>query len=68
MNKNLSKKISRNTLADQVGVDPDYLTRIFHKEMGIGISAYLNLFRLEESHKLLSLTGITTVISKKKNK
>ena len=33
MNKNLSKKISRNTLADQVGVDPDYLTRIFHKEM-----------------------------------
>ena len=58
MNKNLSKKISRNTLADQVGVDPDYLTRIFHKEMGIGISAYLNLFRLEESHKLLSLTGM----------
>ena len=58
MNKNLSKKISRNTLADQVGVDPDYLTRTFHKEMGIGISAYLNLFRLEESHKLLSLTGM----------
>ena len=58
MNKNLSKKISRNTLADQVGVDPDYLTRIFHKEMGIGISAYLSLFRLEEGHRLLSLTGM----------
>lgn len=58
MNKNCTKKITRSILADQVGVDPDYLTRIFHREMGTGLLSYLNALRLAEANRLLVFTGM----------
>lgn len=58
MNKNFARRITRSVLADQVGIDPDYLTRIFRREMGVGLLTYLNLLRLAEAGRLLVFTGM----------
>jgi AraC-like DNA-binding protein len=58
INKNFSKKISRSLIARQIGIDDDYLSRIFHFEMGMTLFEYLNFFRLEESRRLLIFTNL----------
>ncbi len=58
INKNLSKKITRENLAEHSSVSPDYLTRIFKKEMGVGLWEYLNLIRLNSARNLLTYTGL----------
>lgn len=58
INKNFSKKITRENLAEHSNVAPDYLTRIFKKEMGVGLWEYLNLLRLSNAKNLLTYTGL----------
>ncbi|MGN0729634.1 helix-turn-helix transcriptional regulator [Treponema sp.] len=58
MNKNFQRKITRKNLASQVGMDEDYLTRIFRYEMGVGISGYLSHLRLSEAERFLVFTGM----------
>lgn len=53
MNKNIGRQLTREQFAQQLGVSVDYLTRIFHKEMGISLWDYLNLYRLHIAHRLL---------------
>ncbi len=59
MNHHISEKIDRTSLCSFLGLDIDYMSRIFKKEIGIGISEYLTSLRLEEAKRLLSLTGIS---------
>lgn len=59
INKNFSKKLSRKSLANQVGVTDDYLSRVFNLEMGIPLWTYLNLLRLNFAKELLEQTGIS---------
>ncbi len=58
INKNVSRKIDRTKVASQLGVDEDYLSRIFHEEMGIPIWTYINIYRLSVARRLLLETGI----------
>lgn len=53
----LGEEINRGTVAGQVFLNPDYLARIFKKETGKSIGAYLMEKRLHEAKKLLVQTG-----------
>jgi DNA-binding LacI/PurR family transcriptional regulator/AraC-like DNA-binding protein len=51
--------ISRWKLADTVNVSEDYLTRIFHREMGLSLWDYLNRYRIFLAAELLRQTDNT---------
>ena len=51
--------ISRWKLADSVNVSEDYLTRIFHREMGLSLWDYLNRLRIFRAAELLRKTDET---------
>jgi YesN/AraC family two-component response regulator len=46
-------------LADTVHVSEDYLTRIFHKEIGLSLWEYLNRYRIYIATKMLLETNDT---------
>jgi signal transduction histidine kinase/DNA-binding LacI/PurR family transcriptional regulator/AraC-like DNA-binding protein len=48
--------ISRQDLADHVGLSDDYLTSCFHKELGLTPVAYLNRYRVQQARHLLKNT------------
>ncbi|WP_407398181.1 helix-turn-helix transcriptional regulator [Treponema sp.] len=58
VDENIGKKFTRKEITNEIGTDRDYLTRIFHREMGIGLWDYINIIRLEEAKNLLTYTGI----------
>lgn len=49
----LSEEVNRTTMAKQFFLNPDYLARMFKKETGQSIGAYLQDRRLHEAKKLL---------------
>lgn len=59
LNKNASQQIVRWKLADAVHVSEDYLTRIFHKEIGLSLWEYLNRYRIYIATKMLLETNDT---------
>ena len=59
LNKNVSQQIVRWKLADTVHVSEDYLTRIFHKEIGLSLWEYLNRYRIYLAIKMLLETNDT---------
>ena len=59
LNKNASEQIVRWKLADEVHVSEDYLTRIFHKEIGLSLWEYLNRYRIYLATKMLLETNDT---------
>ena len=46
-------------IADRLAVNPSYLARIFKKEMGMTIKAYINDVRLNQGADLLMATDMT---------
>lgn len=59
LNKYASQQIVRWKLADTVHVSEDYLTRIFHKEIGLSLWEYLNRHRIYLATKMLLETNDT---------
>ncbi len=59
LNKNARSQISRWQIAEAVNISEDYLTRIFHKEIGLSPSEYLNRYRIGLAVEELKLTGST---------
>ena len=59
LNKNASEQIVRWKLADEVHVSEDYLTRIFHKEIGLSLWEYLNRYRIYLATQMLLETNDT---------
>ncbi len=59
LNKNARSQISRWQIAESVNISEDYLTRIFHKEIGISPTDYLNRYRIQLATEELRLTGST---------
>ena len=59
LNKHSSQQIVRWKMADTVHVSEDYLTRIFHKEMGLSLWEYLNRYRIYLATKMLLETNDT---------
>ena len=60
---NYAGALSRQEIADAVGVNADYLTRIFHRELGISPWDYLNRYRIRGAKTLLRTTraSISTI-------
>lgn len=51
--KHLYEKISMSELAESVALNPNYLSELFKKEVGVTISYYIQKEKIEESKRLL---------------
>lgn len=56
---NLSSALSVKKIASEVGLSPDYLTRLFKKEVGMNVITYMNTKRIYKSLKLLNATNLS---------
>jgi AraC-like DNA-binding protein len=54
-----ASQVSRWKLADTVNVSEDYLTRVFHKELGLSPWEYLNRYRIQLACDLLVRTNLS---------
>jgi AraC-like DNA-binding protein/nitrogen-specific signal transduction histidine kinase len=54
-----TEPINRKELAATVGVHGDYLTELFHREMGITLMTYLTRYRLQHACSLLQKSQFT---------
>jgi len=59
MNLHYASQIARWKLADTVNVSEDYLTRIFHREVGLSLWEYLNRYRIFLATEMLLHTNDT---------
>ena len=59
INLNLTSSLSVKEVAHEIGISPDYLTRLFKKELGSPVIAYINHTRIQSSLKLLNTTDLT---------
>jgi len=57
--QNYAQPINRKDIAAAVGVNPNYLSHIFHQEMNISLVDYLNRFRVQKAKELLLRTQDT---------
>ena len=57
IHQNYAIQLSRSTIARQLGVSKNYLTQIFHQELGISLWDYLNRYRVMQAKELLRQTG-----------
>lgn len=55
---NFGQEIARNDIAEQVYLNPDYLSRLFKKETGMSIGAYLLKKRIDTAKELLEQTSM----------
>jgi AraC-like DNA-binding protein len=53
LNQNYDHPLSRRELASTVGVSKDYLSHIFHQELGISPWEYLHRYRIKQAKTLL---------------
>lgn len=53
------RPFTRSRLAEAAGVNEDHLSRLFHRELGIGIWDFLNRFRMRKAKELLAATSLT---------
>lgn len=56
---NLHQKISLERLAERVGLSPTYLSKLFHKEVGVTVSAYITKKRIETAENMLKFSDYT---------
>ncbi|WP_242217912.1 AraC family transcriptional regulator [Bacillus cereus group sp. BfR-BA-01380] len=54
--KNIYHEISLHDLANVINIHPTYLSKLFREEVGIPLSEYIQMERVEEAKKLLTLT------------
>lgn len=59
MQQNYAQPINRNEIAAAVGINPNYLSQIFHQEMSISLVDYLNRYRIQKAQEQLLQTGDT---------
>lgn len=52
--QNYDKEISLSEAAELVGITPEYLSKLFSKEMGINYCTFLGEFRVSIAKKLLA--------------
>ena len=58
LHQHYAELLSRQQVADAVGVNQDYLSRIFHQELGLSPWAYLNRYRILQAKTLLRSTSL----------
>ena len=57
---NLHTKISLDKLAEATALSPAYLSKLFHKEVGVTISTYITKKRIEAAEKMLRYTEFSS--------
>ena len=55
---NLSEELDMKSIAAHVHLNPDYLTRIFKKKMGISVNKYVVKRKMEKAKNLLQATDL----------
>ncbi len=58
---NLHSQISVEDIADEVGLSPSYLSRLFHKEVGVTISTYIAVKRIETAQNMLKYSDYSAM-------
>jgi YesN/AraC family two-component response regulator len=53
---NLHQKITLEELSEKVNLSPSYLSKLFHKEVGLTISAYVTKKRIEAAENMLKFS------------
>jgi AraC-like DNA-binding protein len=63
LHQNFDRALSRDEIAQELGVSEDYLSRIFNQELGISPWDYLNRYRIARARELLrqSYDGIAEI-------
>jgi signal transduction histidine kinase/AraC-like DNA-binding protein len=56
IHQNYTHSIARAEIARDIGVSENYLTQIFHQELGISLWEYINRYRVTQAKELLSQT------------
>jgi len=56
IHQNYAKSVSRAEIARTIGVSENYLTQIFHQELGLPLWEYINRYRVTQAKELLSQT------------
>lgn len=54
INENYENEICRENIANHLQLNPDYLSRLFHRECGFELKEYVHQIKIEKSKKLLS--------------
>lgn len=60
--KNLTRNIGRSEIAKALYLNPEYLSRLFKREMGIGLAEYLTQERMRLAQSLLKNTSFSISI------
>ena len=58
---NLHSKISETDIADYVSLSPSYISRLFKKEVGVTISVYITVKRIETAQNMLKYSDYSPV-------
>jgi signal transduction histidine kinase/DNA-binding LacI/PurR family transcriptional regulator/AraC-like DNA-binding protein len=53
LHQNYNRPLARWEIADAIGVSEDYLSRVFHADLGLSPWDYLNRYRIEQSKGML---------------
>lgn len=57
---NLHTKITLEQLAEQVKLSPSYLSKLFHKEVGLTVSSYITKKRIEAAENMLKYSNYSS--------
>lgn len=57
---NLHTKITLEMLAERAKLSPSYLSKLFHKEVGVSVSGYITQKRIEAAEKMLRYTEFSS--------
>ena len=52
------EKLSLKTLSEEFGLNPDYIGKLFKKDTGTSVNAYINVKRIDEAHRLMRETTL----------
>lgn len=59
INLHFAQQINKKSVSELLGITPDYLTKLFHKDVGVPFVSYLNRVRIEEAKKMLSSSSLS---------
>ena len=58
---NIDQPLSLNHIAETLGVHPSYLSRAFKKELGMTLTDYINMLRIEEAKYMLDHSNASII-------
>ena len=59
INSNICTHITMDMLSRKFSINPDYLTRLFNTQLGVGVNKYINIQKISTAKKLLHTTNMS---------